>query len=120
MKKVLLITILIFSTIDSYAIERITKGQAAPYSGAIITEREVEEYTDLVKKEAVRKAQIKNLNDLRIIQDERIDFYQLQVKEVRRELLKSDSKRWLTNIGYFVLGVAITGFAAKAAIESTR
>lgn len=111
---------LILINVSFAKVVKIQQGEPAPFTGAILDNEELNRYRQLDEKDAVREAQVKNLNDLRIIQDERIEFYQLQVKEVRKELLKSESSRWLTNIGYFVLGVAITGFAAKAAIESTR
>jgi hypothetical protein len=86
--------ILITLTTNSFArIVKINEGQPAPFTGAILDNAEVERYRILDEKNAVRESQVKNLNDLRIIQDERIEFYQMQVKEVRKELLKSESTR---------------------------
>lgn len=117
---ILAIILTISTTSFSASMIPIEKGVKAPFSGVLITPKEFNEFRKTDELSKLRIKQIQNLRDLSIVKDQRIGFYQKQVTVARRELFKSDSKRFYTNILYFTLGVILTGVAAKAAIQATR
>ena len=54
------------------------------------------------------------------LSEREVEYYKSKSTSTRKELEKSDNKRFWTNLGHFALGVVLTGIAAKAAIESTK
>lgn len=84
------------------------KGQTAPFKGALI---KPERLDTLVKAE--RKSIV--LEDLRITQDELIDYHKDTARKYRTRLAEEKFNSFWTNTGFFVLGVVLTGFAFKAA-----
>lgn len=120
MLKSILILLIASNLAFSASVVPIKKGDIAQFSGALVTAEKLDQFRKTDELAKLRVKQIQNLRDLSIVKDQRIEFYQRQVTVTRRELFKSDSKRFMTNVGYFVLGTLLTGFAAKAAIQATR
>ena len=59
-------------------------------------------------------AQAKNvlLKDLQVVNGQRIEFYQNQSRDLRKELRKTELKGWFKSTLYFLSGVLITGTIA--------
>ena len=96
------------------------KGQEALFDGILADQKQMEQFRQTNEEKKILELQNMKLKDLAAINDQRIDLYKQEVKEVRADLSSSQRKTILYSVGYFVLGVLVTGFAAKAAIESTR
>lgn len=54
------------------------------------------------------------------LSEREIDYYKKRYEQRTEELNKAENKRFLYITGAFVLGVVVTGLAAKAAIEATK
>lgn len=89
------------------------KGDVAPYDGILSDAAQMKEFRQINEDKKNLELQNLKLKDLSAIQDERVEVY-------RSELKASESRSFWKSVGYFTLGVLVTGFAAKVAIESTR
>ena len=89
------------------------KGDPAPFDGIISDTTQMKEFRQINEDKKNLELQNLKLKDLSAIQDERVDLY-------KKELASSESRSFWKSIGYFGLGVLVTGLAAKVAIESTR
>tara|TARA_R100001086_G_scaffold214248_1_gene130254 strand:+ start:976 stop:1311 length:336 start_codon:yes stop_codon:yes gene_type:complete len=110
--KLLLAFILTFSTCFAQ-VQKIEKGEPAPFTGAIVTAKQLSEFRK------TREINIK-LKDLQVVNEQRIEFYKEEAKHYQVQIKKERIKHFWEKAGYFALGVLVTGIAAKAAIESTR
>ena len=104
----LLSTLLLLISVNIYAkdVIAIKQGEVAQFSGNLIkTERLVQYYKDSKKLPLLEL---------------RIENYRAIMKQNQRDISKANFKSYIGTVGGFVLGVVITGIAAKAALESTR
>lgn len=100
--------------------EVLIKGMKAPFDGVLSDQDQMREYRKVnEQKELLGKENLK-LKDLAAVQDQRIALYQEEIKVVKEDYRSLERRTFWTNVGYFALGVIVTGFAAKVAIESTR
>lgn len=101
--KILLILILAINTAFAGVIK---KGEVAPYTGVLLTKE---------RAEIAMKAERSNivLKDLQIAQEELTEYHRDAARVARVELTKSQVKGYIHVIGAFILGVVVTGFAAK-------
>jgi hypothetical protein len=100
--------------------QKLSQGATAPYSGWLFTESAAQ---DLAKDKLLLKnkeEQILKFELIRSLTDTELEFYKKKNKDLANELSKQDSRRFWATSGAFVLGVVLTGLAAKAAIESSR
>ena len=106
-KSFLILTLLIFWTNSLFAqTVKLQEGQEAPYTGFLVTEKTAEEA-------AKNKLRVIQLKDLQVSQEALTDFHRDNAKEARKELTKAQIDTFLYVTGAFVLGVLVTGFAAK-------
>jgi hypothetical protein len=105
MKKMILMMFLITSITSSFA-GTIQKGEAAPFTGILLTKE---------RAEVAMKAEKSNivLRDLGMAQEELTEYHRDAARVARTELTKSQVKGYIHVIGAFILGVVVTGFAAK-------
>lgn len=96
------------------------KGQIAPFGGVLVDAEQMKEFRQINEDKKNLELQNIKLKDLGVIQEQRIDLYKLEVQRVREDLSRSEKKAFWQSAGTFVLGVLVTGFAAKVAIEATR
>jgi hypothetical protein len=106
MKELIVIIILISNSAFAQNAVTLNKGDITPFSGILVKSERLDK---LVKAEQSNVV----LSDLRISQDELIDFHKQDARTQRNKLSKAEFKGFLANTGYFVLGVIITGFAFK-------
>lgn len=96
------------------------KGDTAAYDGVLVDAEQMKEFRQTNEEKKLLNLENLKLKDLSDINNQRIELYKEQVKQSTDALSSSERKGYLYNVGFFVLGVVITGFAAKAAIEATR
>lgn len=96
------------------------KGDIAPYSGILVDAAQMKEFRQINEEKKLLETENLKLKDLGIINDQRIDLYKEHVKQVTEDLSRSERRAFWQSVGTFALGVVVTGFAAKVAIESTR
>lgn len=114
MKIVVLMILLMISTKNSFAqAVALNKGDIASFKGVLITEEQLKSYD---KSERL-VPELKQLNDLH---DLRHELYKKELSEARSEINKARFKGYVGTVGGFLLGVIITGVAARAAIEATK
>ena len=110
--RLILIFLISFNCFSQNAI-KIKKGEKASFSGALVKEETLDRLIKSDKKVLV-------LEQLRLIDEQKVDIYKDRLLNTEKELSKSNRRKFWSNIGYFTLGVIITGLAAKTAIESAR
>jgi hypothetical protein len=96
------------------------EGDTAPMDGILVSGERMKEFRKTNEDYKLLKLENLKLKDLGVIHEQRIDLYKDQVKRVTEDLSSSERRRFWTNLGYFALGVVVTGFAAKVAIEAGR
>jgi hypothetical protein len=96
------------------------EGENAPYTGVLVTEERMKKFRQINEEKKVAEKLNIELSDLNELKDRKIKLYKDELVSTNKEFTKHKTKSFFYNIGYFALGVLITGFAAKAAIESTR
>lgn len=89
------------------------KGDTAPYKGLLLTPERAEKAAKAEKRVIV-------LEDLRIAQNELIEFHKDQVKVTRRKLSEAKWDGFWSNTGYFLLGCVLTSVAFKMNKEVMR
>lgn len=106
-RSLVLMTLMIFWVNSAFAKSvTIQKGEVATFSGHLIT-------SDVAEEAAKNKLKVIKLEDLRIAQDELIKYHESQSKGYRKKLSEAKFEAFTHVLGAFVLGVLVTGFAAK-------
>ena len=107
MNKILAIFLTLLFCTSTFAQSTILqKGQIAPYTGILLTEERAEKAVKAEKSNIV-------LRDLGMAQEELTEYHRDAARVARTELTKSQVKGYIHVIGAFILGVVVTGFAAK-------
>lgn len=117
--KILLILCLLSSSLNAEMV-KLDKGQSAPFDGILSDAAQMKEFRQLNEDKKNLEAQNIKLKDLALINEERVGLYRVQSELLNKELSKAETRSFWKSIGYFALGVVVTGMAAKVAIESTR
>ena len=104
---------ILIRTSSAQEVIRLDQGQVAPFSGNLIKTEKLEEFYKSHKK-------IPLLEENYELEKQRTSLYRDRIRDTEKELSKAKFKGYLGAVGGFVLGVVITGVAAKAAIEATR
>lgn len=107
MKTIAIIVVLLFS-INSFAQNavKLNMGDIAPFKGVLLTPERAEKALKAEKKNIV-------LEDLRITQDELIQYHKDSAKQARNKLSEAKFNAFLTNSGYFFLGVILGSLAIR-------
>jgi hypothetical protein len=108
MKIILLMIILITSINSAFAQNavKLNKGEVAPFTGALVKEERLDKLVKAEKSNIV-------LKDLRIAQDELIEYHKTDARKQREKLSDAKFEAFWTNAGYFVLGAVLTGLTFK-------
>ena len=101
-------------------VQRINTGTSSPCTGWIISDDQMQSFAK--DSEHLELSQrINKVNEQLIkLSETEIDYYKSMSKARAKDLEKAETRRFWSNVGFFALGVVLTGVAAKAAIESTR
>lgn len=120
---ILLIILFIISTIafsnssHSEDIVPLEKGEKAPFAGALVSADKFDLLRQIDEKNRLLEKKILTLQDLNVIMADRVDLNKKLAEEYKIDYTKSEAKRSITNIGHFLLGVAITALSFKLAQE---
>ena len=98
----------------------IKKDEPAPFDGVLSDSKQMKEYRKVAEEKDMLSSENIKLKDLALVQEQRAELFREEVKVVKEDLRSLERNSFWVNVGYFTLGVLVTGFAAKAAIESTR
>jgi hypothetical protein len=91
----------------------IKEGEPAKHDGFLVKPEQMKKFRKIDQDNIT-------LQDLRVVQDKRIEFYKKEVEKVQDELSSQKTKTFWSNAGYFFLGVLTTSIASYAAIQATR
>ena len=118
MKSILLLILVPSITLADMQV--LKKGDSASFDGVLVDAEQMKEFRQINEEKKNLELQNIKLKDLGVIQEQRIDLYKQEVQRVTEDLSRSEKKAFWQSAGTFVLGVLVTGFAAKVAIEATR
>lgn len=110
MKILILILILFTSSAFAQNAVLLEKDQKAPFSGTLVKNERLDRLIKAEKKNIV-------LSDLRIAQDELIEYHKADAKRQRKRLSEAKFEAFWTNAGYFLLGCVLTSVSFKIAQE---
>jgi hypothetical protein len=122
MKNLLILTVLLIWIDNLVYAEMVVmkRGDVCAFDGVLVDAPQMKEFRQINEDKKNLELQNLKLKDLSAVQDERVELYRQQAQSLNSELAKSESRSFWKSIGYFGLGVLVTGLAAKVAIESTR
>lgn len=104
--KILLIFLLSINLVFAQNAVKLNKGDTANFDGILVKQERLDKLVKAEKKNIV-------LEDLRITQDELIDYHRDSARLYRKRLAEAKFNSFWTNTGYFVLGVVLTGLTFK-------
>lgn len=111
MKKILVLTISVIISINSYSQSVILEeGQTAPYKGILLTPERAEKAMKAERRELV-------LRDLGVAKDDLIKYHRKDAETQRKRLREAKFNSFFTNTGYFILGCILTSLSFKIAQE---
>ena len=96
------------------------KDQPAPFDGILSDSAQMKEFRQINETNKLLNQQNLELKNLSVLQNEKLDLYKSGLNSANLVIEKNEKYKFWTNIGYFTLGVLVTGIAAKAAIETVR
>lgn len=104
--KTLILSLIFLTQALAQNSQKVKKGEPAPFDGHVVKKER------LVK---LIKAEKKNitLKDLAATQEEIADYHRGQARVYRKKLSEAKFDAWISNVGYFTLGIILTGFAFK-------
>lgn len=98
----------------------VPKGTEVKCDTWLVKDSQMQEFAKTSDKLELSQKLIEQQKQLIKLNNEEIEFYKVQSQSRSKELNKAETRRFYSNVGYFVLGVVITGFATKVAIEASR
>lgn len=104
--RLLLIFIISINTCFAQDAVTLNKGDIAPFKGTLVKKERVEKLIKAEKKVIV-------LSDLRLAQEELIDYHKTDARRQREKLSKAKFDSNLKAVGYFVLGAVLTSLTFK-------
>ena len=96
------------------------KGDITPFKGVLVDAKQMSEFRKYKELSKLQGKQILKLEDLAVVKDRKADLYKGEADHYRTLYRRQQFKTFWASAGYFALGVLATGFAAKAALESTK
>ena len=119
---ILLIITWVILTTTSFSNEVVTlnKGDTAPFRGALFSENKTNELRANDERRLLLEKKTITLEEIGVLSEQRLDIYKKRVYTLEETITKNNRKRFWSNIGHFLLGAALTGLAAKVAIESSK
>lgn len=118
--KILIILLFTISTAFAQNVRQIKAGEAAPSDGFFVTKEQLQKFVDTDQDRELLRLKVIKLEELQVVQDERINLYRSRITEIDKELTRSTRRGSFKGIGGFVLGVLATSAAAYAAIQVSR
>jgi len=119
MIKILLIFILTFNCFPQQMI-KLDKDQKAPFTGILSDAEQMKSFRKTNEELKLTQKQNITLKELSVVQERQIELYKEESTSFRTQLRREQVKSFWAKVGYFALGVFVTGLAAKTAIEASR
>jgi hypothetical protein len=116
----LLLALLLTNNAFAQNVRRINVGEPAQFNGWLVTDKVMQEATKQKDELELKDKKILQLEHLRVLDIGDIEHYKVRSNQLAKQLDKENTKRYVIGTGAFILGVLLTGIAAKAAIESTK
>jgi len=114
----IIISLLLCFSISAQDILIIKKGEAASQDGFLVSAEQMKKFREINEKKKLAEKKNITLKDLRLVQDERINFYRNMSEDYRKELryqsVKSNTKSFL----WFIGGVLITGAISYGTVRT--
>lgn len=101
-------------------IQKLKTGTTSPCDGFFVSSDKMQELAKNADELELSRKLVLAQEHLRKLDLGEIEHYKSQSKAAHKALSQSNAQKVWLGIGAFALGVVVTGFAAKAAIESTR
>ncbi len=102
---ILTLSILLTNSIFAQTL-KLQEGEKAPYTGFLLTEKSAEEA-------AKNKLRVTTLEAMNMTNEQLIEYHQGVAIDSRKKLSEAKYDSYMNVVGAFVLGVLVTGFAAK-------
>lgn len=106
------------TTTKSADLVKLEEGDKAPFTGVLVSPERLNEFRQLDETNRLLEKKVLTMRDLGVVMESRVDLNKKLAEEYKIEYTKSEAKRSLTNLGHFLLGVAITTVAFKIAQEA--
>lgn len=104
--RLILLLILLINTAFAQNSVTLKKGQVSPFDGHLVKKERLVKLVKAEKKVIV-------LSDLRIHQEELIDYHKQDAKTQRRKLSEAKFDSYMNSLGMLILGVIVTALAFK-------
>jgi hypothetical protein len=117
---VLLVPALVFGQACPQNVTKAKPGAVVQCDSWIVSEPQMQDFARTDDKLKVEETRGLTLEKLRVLDAQEVDFYKARADKLHKENQSLDNKRFWSNLGFFVLGIVLTGVAAKAAIESAK
>jgi cell shape-determining protein MreC len=123
MLKILLIILSLNSAFAYDCSKNVHKAQAGTTINCpawIVSDKQMQEFVKVDEENPLLKEKISLQEKKLFLTETELEIYKDNNKALKKEVSKMERKSFYTNVGYFVLGALLTGFAAKVAIETTK
>lgn len=101
-------------------VQKLKTGTSSPCDGWLVSEPKMQELAKNADELELSRKLILAQTHLQKLSGEEIEFFRKRSSASEKALSQLESQRFWIGLGAFALGVVVTGFAAKAAIEATR
>lgn len=116
----LLVPALVYGQPCPQNVSKAKPGAVVPCDAWVVSEQQMQEFARTEDKYKIEVTRGLTLEKLRLLDEQEIEFYKVRSSSLQKEVNSGESKRFWSNLGFFVLGIVLTGVAAKAAIESSK
>ena len=118
--KIILILLLTLSQVFALDVTPVKKGDPSPEDGFFVDAENMKKFREINEKKKNLEKQVVTLEDLGVINEERIKIHKTMLSNTEREVSKERTKGNLKGLGGFILGVLATSVAAYAAIRVSK
>ena len=101
-------------------VQTIKQGSQAVCDGWLVSDNQMQTFAKTTDELDLEKKAHELNKRLRTLDQVEIEFYRNKYHNSVKNYDKLESSKFWTNIGFFALGVVLTGISAKAAIEASK
>jgi hypothetical protein len=106
--KLLLILTLSINSCFAIDITQIKKGESAPADGFFVDSENMKKFRQINEDKKVLEQKTLKLEDLQVVNEQRVKFYQDQSETAYKEASKAQLKGLMGTLGGFTVGIGIT------------
>lgn len=107
-------------SIQAQELKTLNKGDIAPFKGVLVDQKQMKEFRKINEKNMLLKKQTVTLKDLAFVKDQKIEYFKNETTEWKSRYRREQFWCFWEKTGFFVLGVVLTGAAAKYTIETLK